>query len=349
MKNTFLILLIGLLAPAALRAGICYSLANSGSTLIVSVVPNSNYNTSPINRWVTGNVTLSWDQSLGGNVVYSTAGQNGFTFAADGPASLNGSTYYQKFGFAFGTPYLFNLTSGTSVEVLRIVVSHPSILAGNFSIVPSPPNPPANGFASFQHALGEQYTNTGCSLTATSVPLPVQLTAFDARPLESSILLTWQSVLEQQFAGYELERSTDAASFDKIVWVAAKGRGAGQFDYQHDDKKVAPGVLYYYRLKMLDTDGNFRYSPLRLAQLPVKNGLAVYPNPVANRLRLDWGKLEPTHLAVVDVNGRVVLDRPDISAAVGELDVAALPAGMYFLQVRTGPSERLTTIQFVKQ
>ena len=75
--------------------------------------------------------------------------------------------------------------------------------------------------------------------------------------------------------------------------------------------------------------------------------LKVWPNPVSGRLHIEWpeeaGRVQVT---VRDLLGRTLLQQADFSGM--ELEVSALPAGMYILQLRTNEGKILIT-KFVKE
>ncbi|RMG70069.1 MAG: T9SS C-terminal target domain-containing protein, partial [Bacteroidetes bacterium] len=87
--------------------------------------------------------------------------------------------------------------------------------------------------------------------------------------------------------------------------------------------------LGYYRLRQVDMDGSFAYSPSVMVSL---DGLAfsIYPNPVTDYLQLkgsgDW------QAELVDARGRLLLSRRGTDAGI--LDLRALSAGVYFLRLQ---------------
>ncbi|RMG70398.1 MAG: T9SS C-terminal target domain-containing protein, partial [Bacteroidetes bacterium] len=86
--------------------------------------------------------------------------------------------------------------------------------------------------------------------------------------------------------------------------------------------------LGYYRLRQVDMDGSFAYSPSVMVSL---DGLAfsIYPNPVQDQLQLqiagDWTA------ELIDGQGRVV--RQMHGNGHVSRDLSALPAGLYFLRL----------------
>jgi len=58
--------------------------------------------------------------------------------------------------------------------------------------------------------------------------------------------------------------------------------------YEFKDEQISLGARYFYRLKQVDLDENFEFSPIITLDVPGKHpGLILYPSPVQNQLSLD--------------------------------------------------------------
>jgi hypothetical protein len=74
----------------------------------------------------------------------------------------------------------------------------------------------------------------------------------------------------------------------------------------------------------------------------------VFPNPVNDILNINLGGYTgKSDVRMFDVNGRVVLHR-ELSMDRSQLDIAALPAGVYIVKIRNGAKEVYTT-KIIKQ
>ncbi|MEI7735725.1 MAG: hypothetical protein WCI49_09665, partial [Ferruginibacter sp.] len=109
--------------------------------------------------------------------------------------------------------------------------------------------------------------------------LPVNLTAFNAQKNGNSGLLQWQTATEINAAYYNVERSYDGINFTAISKVNAKGQASNSYTF--NDAAGLSSTNTYYRLKIVDNNGNFKYSSVvRLA-----NGqgikVSVFPNPAS--------------------------------------------------------------------
>ena len=79
--------------------------------------------------------------------------------------------------------------------------------------------------------------------------------ALEASVIDNIVQLTWQS---SSTANFEIERRQEKRQFQKIGSVI--GSGIKQ-NYQFLDKSTGGGK-YYYRIKQLNTDGTYKYSPI---------------------------------------------------------------------------------------
>lgn len=76
----------------------------------------------------------------------------------------------------------------------------------------------------------------------------------------SRIVIQWTSIAEQNLEGYEVQRSVDGQNFTKLGFLDARGSNTG---YTYIDDSVfakISGRVYYYRLKIMDRDGETQYS-----------------------------------------------------------------------------------------
>ncbi|KUG08442.1 hypothetical protein ASU33_09760 [Solirubrum puertoriconensis] len=170
-------------------------------------------------------------------------------------------------------------------------------------------------------------------------PLPVELVSFEAKLRNGKVYLNWATAQEKNNRGFEVERSQNGNEFASIGFKAGHGTSAQRHEYSLVDEQPLAGVSYY-RLKQIDNDSKFNYSPV----LTVKNGrvadVAVYPNPVDDVLnvRLSQGGTD-AEVVVSDLLGRTVL-RGKLSAN-GTFNTSSLQPGNYVVTITSG-AEKVT-------
>ncbi len=114
--------------------------------------------------------------------------------------------------------------------------------------------------------------------------LPVKLTTFEAKAIENQFIrLHWITETEIDNMGFEIHRSTDGLDFNNIGWVDGNGTTTETKVYNYDDKTIDPNIRYYYRLKQIDFDAKFEYSPIASAEVRNVGGIIdigeFVPNP----------------------------------------------------------------------
>jgi len=194
-----------------------------------------------------------------------------------------------------------------------------------------------------QPSASPNASNTDGARCATSaVPLPVELVAFTATAAPSrTVALNWATASEMHNAYFEVQRSSDGRTFEVAGRVQGHGSTLLASTYQFTD--TAPGALpaAYYRLRQVDTDGSFSFSPVRTVALgsgssPLR--LVVAPNPApAGQLHLQVSNASaaPTAatLTLTDLLGRR-LHTQAVTLPPGTTDVglqAPVAPGAYWL------------------
>ena len=176
-------------------------------------------------------------------------------------------------------------------------------------------------------------------------PLPVELTTFTAMAQNHAVRLQWTTASEKNTARFDAERSLDGTAFDRLGTVAAAGSTTTAKEYTWTDAQLPAGTTtLYYRLKQVDLDGTFSYSPVRSVRLrEAAEGLALYPNPATARTTLT-GTPPGALVQVFDALGRVVTSATADAAGTAALALpAGLATGVYV--VRTGTKALRLTVE----
>lgn len=181
-------------------------------------------------------------------------------------------------------------------------------------------------------ANASPFTSTAVELS-TEIALPLELVDFQVRANQRAIDLFWETKTETDFDGFEIQRSeNNGQNFEKIGFQKGKG-GFETANYGFADLDVRPGVDYFYRLKMIDLDGQFSFSKIKTARIgDGQKGAKIYPSPASEKLTVEFGDLQPERLEVFDISGKLMISTVDFEKTGGEIDISALPNGPYFLR-----------------
>lgn len=169
--------------------------------------------------------------------------------------------------------------------------------------------------------------------------LPVELQSMQAHVEGQRVYLTWETASETDNAGFEIEQATRAGAFQQIGFVRGQGTSLEPHSYSFHVDAVSPGV-HTFRLKQIDFDGTFAYSPEIEAVVETPAGYVfedAFPNPFTARtgFRFSVEETQEVRLELYDVQGRLVKVLYQGHATAGrmqevEINGAGLPGGVYF-------------------
>jgi hypothetical protein len=106
-------------------------------------------------------------------------------------------------------------------------------------------------------------STSGCTYTGTIVT-PVDLLSFSGTKGPSKVMLYWSTATEKNSSYFSIEKSEDGINFSEIGIVNAQGSSNNIVNYEFDDYHFNKSS--YYKLKMIDKDGSYKYSDIQFLQ-----------------------------------------------------------------------------------
>jgi Secretion system C-terminal sorting domain len=196
----------------------------------------------------------------------------------------------------------------------------------------------------FFGGLGDGWANTYRPMG----PLPITLEYFTAKKNNTiSSLLNWKTTQEINTAFFDVERSTDAIVFKKIGKVNAAGNSTIAILYSFIDNNPEQGINYY-RLRQVDIDGRYMYTPARQVIFDKLNAGTVkyYPNPTNGMLTVELSATNSHETRVINICNAVgaVINQFKVSASSGtkmHIDLSRYAKGTYFIQLKTTTINRI--------
>jgi photosystem II stability/assembly factor-like uncharacterized protein len=174
--------------------------------------------------------------------------------------------------------------------------------------------------------------------------IPVELTSFTAIAQSNFVELKWSTATETNNSGFEIERSEDDVSFNKIGFVQGFGTTTEPKSYCYADQSVKNGT-FYYRLKQVDYDGSYEYSDVVEVNLnvPIEYGLQQnYPNPFNPSTSIKYSipvEIE-VRLEILNVLGEQVELLINETKTAGTYDAlwnaSNMSSGVYFYRLQAG-------------
>lgn len=180
--------------------------------------------------------------------------------------------------------------------------------------------------------------------------LPVTLVNFTAQLANEKVWLAWSAKQEDNLSYYGIERSFDNKEFNQValLFPAEDLIKGNNYSYKDPVNNITATVLYY-RLKMVDKDGKYKYSEIRTVRMGNANNgsakLTTWPNPVVNELHVsvppNWQD-QTVSCQLLNTMGSVIKSFNILqSATIGMADV---PVGTYYIKVANGKEISTQTI-----
>ena len=152
----------------------------------------------------------------------------------------------------------------------------------------------------------------GCFDLSNNIILPVKLESFNGVYKNEKVKLNWATSAEINFSRFEVERSVNGVDYSEAGIVFGNGDPALTTRYEFpDDLSSVNSAIVYYRLKMVDDDETFSYSPVVVIRREANASarLSIFPNPSAGgnvQLRVSSASRGPIEIKIFDLNGKVL-------------------------------------------
>ena len=194
------------------------------------------------------------------------------------------------------------------------------------------------------------YSDELYQATATSVPLPVELSSFSALVNTNNVNLSWKTATEVNNNGFEVQReagsqkSESRGQWEKVGFVQGHGNSNSPKEYRFTDKSLAGGTNFVYRLKQIDNDGQYQYSKeVEVEVVPKQFALYQnYPNPFnpETNIKFDLPEVSKVRVNVYNILGERVATLLDKTVEAGfhqvEFNGSNLSSGTYIYRIEAG-------------
>lgn len=174
--------------------------------------------------------------------------------------------------------------------------------------------------------------------------LPVELESFTAKASGKTILLNWQTKTEVNNFGFNVERRINEGEWNFIKFIEGHGNSNSPKEYNYTDKDLfANGSKFQYRLKQIDTDGQFEYSDIvEVEVVPTQYDLSQnYPNPFnpTTTIRFSLPQAAQLKINLYNMLGELVKTLANGTFEIGYhkivVDASDLPSGTYIYRLES--------------
>lgn len=164
--------------------------------------------------------------------------------------------------------------------------------------------------------------------------LPVDLLSFHVVNQDRDVTINWTTTNELNVDHFLVERSKDInGNYETIAHINPNGLG----DYSLKDLIDYSAGIYYYRLKIVDLNGSFEYSEVKVVRLDNNsNGINFYPNPSLGEVFVSGINSKGKNLTITIYNriGQVVNSKFELNNNIAKIDLKDLISGVYIVELR---------------
>jgi len=191
--------------------------------------------------------------------------------------------------------------------------------------------------------------------------LPVELTGFRALQNDNDVVLSWETGAEVNNLGFDIERiHKGIKEWEKIGFVEGEGNSSTPTSYSYIDVNVNKLDNLKYRLKQLDFDGAFEYSPvvgITLEKIILPSNFSLdnnYPNPFNPKTTITYEIADENFISmkIFDMQGKELNNLVEQNQLPGkysvEFDGSDLSSGVYFCRLTSGNDTKLIKMLLLK-
>jgi hypothetical protein len=186
-------------------------------------------------------------------------------------------------------------------------------------------------------AVVNQFSEFRLHMLGNSAALPVHWLSFDAYKQNDQVVLDWEVAQEENCEGYTIQRSRNTREWKTIGTLSKKQNGLQENDYHYYDMPNQNGN-WYYRIIQKDIDGMQSYSDIRMVNFEaLTQTFKVYPNPTQGDVFYTTTNAKGSNIFVRSMTGQLLFTQK--ASTSGQLNMSALPAGVYMIQYITPQSQ----------
>ncbi|WP_338764918.1 hypothetical protein WAF17_00595 [Bernardetia sp. ABR2-2B] len=200
---------------------------------------------------------------------------------------------------------------------------------------------------------GPNVTNCTCD---PNNPLPITLTSFTAKKESNSkVFINWQTVWEMNNEYFQVERSFSGTDFQVITQISSQKNSEEAHKERNylfvDDFTdsnvdfILPSQNIYYRLKQIDKNGDFSYSPVVTVYIEKEKNEEIRLVCLQNiwQLIVQNTVQVKVYSSIGALKGVYILNQNQ-----NVIPVSSLPKGMYILRIQDINTQKLTILKTIK-
>ncbi|MDB4728422.1 T9SS type A sorting domain-containing protein [Saprospiraceae bacterium] len=200
---------------------------------------------------------------------------------------------------------------------------------------------------------------TDCFEVMIDPALPLELISFTADAIDAKAKLQWKIANPQNVEGYEIHRGVEDQQTGNLKWEIMDfvAHSDSKYIYDFVDETPADGINYY-RLKIVDWDKNFEWSPIVSLTFSNRevNLINLFPNPVnpSETLFMSVKTKVSTdiELTIINQSGQIINQsswKSENQQQLYPIELGQIPGGYYFARIKVGEETTMRTFIVAKE
>ena len=175
------------------------------------------------------------------------------------------------------------------------------------------------------HCINRDIVEMECLL------LPLELLDFNVKKSDKSALLEWTTANEKNHKSTIVERRTESLQWNKLLGtIQSQKQNNAIKKYSFEDLNPETGINYY-RLKFIDQNGSYSYSPIKQINLiDTKSKLEI--SHINNWITIQSNSNSLSKITLYDQFGRAVITM-NANQKLNQININELQSGIYILNI----------------
>jgi hypothetical protein len=175
--------------------------------------------------------------------------------------------------------------------------------------------------------------------------LPMTLVSFYSSQQNQEVVLYWKTANEANIHSFVVESGRDGNDWQTLDMIPSMAASENGYSYSFIDRTNQNGDRYY-RLKILDRDGNYVYSKILLVGSGQTGTVSITPTMAYSSINVNLPASAPARVSIFNSSGQLV-KTVVTGTETFDVDVSGLKRGAYFLNV--SQEKNFHTTKFFKQ
>lgn len=169
-----------------------------------------------------------------------------------------------------------------------------------------------------------------------NILLPVNGLTLEAKLLQqNNVAVNWKVLEEINVDRYEVEHSTTGMSYSTIA-IKKAGNNI-TYSFVH---KNTPNGINYYRVKVIDENGETTYSQVKTVTINRAGTINIYPLPATNYVNIAVSarlQHKPAAIYIISTDGKMIWQKTTAGlSSIEQINTQQFSAGTYVLKIIVG-------------